>query len=230
LVENPHLAEAEQRLGAGTADTVAVVLHGRDQDADFIREHLLDRLPPLPVCFLVPEATGASWYPGRFMDPLETNEPWLSWTLERIGVLVADAVAGGVPASRVALVGFSQGACAILEYAARHPARYGAIIALTGGLIGPPGTTWRGGSLAGTPVYLGTSDVDGWVPLHRVQESATVLADRRADVQLTVFEGMGHEICDEEVAAVARLLGTLADRRDPSHEGGPGRVGSSIGG
>ena len=228
-MHNPHLAEAVQRLGAATADTVAVVLHGRDQDADFMREHLLDRLPALPVDFLVPKAAGASWYPGRFMDPLEINEPWLSWTLERIGALVAEAVAGGVPESRVALVGFSQGACAILEYAVRHPARYGAIIGLTGGLIGPPGTTWRGGSLAGTPVYLGTSDVDGWVPLPRVQESATVLADRCADVQLTVFEGMGHEICDEEVAAAARLLGTLADRRHPNHDAGPGRSGSAIG-
>jgi len=228
-VQNPHLAEAVQRLGVDTADAVAVVLHGRDQDADFMREHLVDRLPALPVSFLVPTAAGASWYPGRFMDPLETNEPWLSWTLERIGALVAEAVAGGVPESRVALVGFSQGACAILEYAARHPARYGAIIGLTGGLIGPPGTTWRGGSLAGTPVYLGTSDVDGWVPLPRVQESATVLADRCADVQLTVFEGMGHEICDEEVAAAARLLGTLAGGRHPNHDAGPGRSGSSIG-
>lgn len=36
--------------------------------------------------------------------------------------------------------GFSQGGCLALEYAARHACRYGAVIGLSAGLIGPQNT------------------------------------------------------------------------------------------
>lgn len=110
MTANPHLSRPVHRFGASSAVAVAVVVHGRAQDPAWMREHLLDRLPPLPVAYLVPEAADGSWYPARFMEPLAPNEPWLSWTLARIDTLVEEAVAGGVDRSRLALVGFSQGA------------------------------------------------------------------------------------------------------------------------
>ncbi|MCU1380856.1 MAG: putative hydrolase [Acidimicrobiales bacterium] len=195
------------RRGPASPAAGAVVVHGRDQSPEWMFEHLLDRLPELPLAYVVPEADGQSWYPGRFMEPSEANEPWLSWTMERISRLV-DALA--LPPERVALVGFSQGACSVLQYASDHPTRWGAIVGLTGGLVGPPGTSWDGPSLERTPVFLGTSDADEWVPLPRVQETAEAFRRRGAEVELAVYQGMGHEICEAEVAATARLLAVMA--------------------
>ena len=109
-------------------------------------------------------------------------------------------------AADVVLIGFSQGACLLAEYVARHPARYGGVAVLTGGLIGPPGTTWDGPSLESTPILLATSDVDEWVPIGRVEETRTVLTERGADVRWRVYTGMEHVVNDDEVALVAEML------------------------
>ena len=72
-------------------------------------------------------------------------------------------------------MGFSQGACLTLEFAARHAQRYAAVAGFSGGLIGPPGTPRDyPGAFDGTPVFLGCSDVDPHIPLERVHESAGV--------------------------------------------------------
>jgi predicted esterase len=204
---NAHLTTSVHRRGSAFLAAGAVVVHGRDQGPEWMIEQLLDRLPELPVVYVLPEAAGNSWYPGRFMEPVEANEPWLSWTLERIGELVDEL---GLPSERVALVGFSQGACSVLQYAALHPTRWGAVVGLTGGLVGPPGTSWDGPSLEHTPVFLGTSDVDELVPLSRVEETAEAFRRRGAEVEVAIYKGMGHEICDEEVNATARLLAIMA--------------------
>jgi predicted esterase len=107
--------------------------------------------------------------------PIESNEPWLTSALDAVGDVVQAAIAA-VPKSRILLGGFSQGACLALEFLVRAPARYGAVAGLSGGLIGPPGTVWpQTGSVDGTPVFLGCSDVDFHIPKERVVESADVL-------------------------------------------------------
>jgi predicted esterase len=111
----------------------------------------------------------------------------------------------------VALIGFSQGACLCLEFAARHPRRYGGVAGLSGALIGPPGSPRAaGGSLAGTPVYLGCSDRDAHIPLSSVEESAGVLAKMGARVTKSIFAGMGHTVNAEELAAVQGIVSGLA--------------------
>ena len=105
------------------------------------------------------------------------------------------------------LAGFSQGACLILEYAARHPARYAGVIGLSGGLIGPEGTAFNyPGSLAGTPVFLGVSDNDFHVPLARVQESAAAFERLGAQVTARLYPGVGHTIVSDELDFVRDLL------------------------
>ena len=113
----------------------------------------------------------------------------------------------GYPPERVALIGFSQGGCLALEYAARNAERYGAVAGLSAGLIGPPGTPRDyKGSLAGTPVFLGCSDVDGHIPLTRVHESRDVLGKLGAEVDERIYPRMGHTVNADEVAAVTALL------------------------
>ncbi len=205
---NAHLEQRVEHYGSplDVATAVAVVVHGRAQSPDWMREHLVDRLDAPGVAFVAPEAADNSWYPGGFLQDFDVNEPSLSWALERIDQLVGQLEAQGFGRERIALLGFSQGACLLAEYLSRHPARYGGVAVLTGGLIGPPGTTWDGGSLDGTPVLLGTSDIDDWVPLARTEESRDAFAARGAHVTMQVYEGMGHIINDDEIRLVTELL------------------------
>ena len=159
------------------------------------------------VHYVAPEAAGQTWYPYSFLSPIARNEPYLTSALNRISSLIEELRRDGVATERVALMGFSQGACLSLEYAARHAQRYAAIIGLSGGLIGPPGTPRNyAGSLEGTPVFLGCSDVDPHIPVERVHESAQVFAGLGAKVDERIYPGMGHMVNEDEIVAVRALL------------------------
>jgi len=145
------------------------------------------------------------------MDPLAANQPMLDHAVARLHALVTGLAADGFGTERVILLGFSQGACLVTEYAVRHAKRYGGIIAFTGGLIGPPGATWNfGGSFAGTPVFLGTSDVDEWVPESRVAETGKVMSALGARVTIEVYPGRDHSVSDAEVAHARDLIRNAA--------------------
>ncbi len=165
------------------------------------------------MAYLVPEATGHTWYPQRFIAPLAANEPWLGSALGVVGALVAQARAAGIPDARIAIGGFSQGACLALEFVARTPARYGAVLGFSGGLIGPPEAPRppgpAGRTLGGTPVFLGCGDQDGHIPLASVEASATILRGLDGAVDLRIYPGMGHTINQDEIAAARALLAGL---------------------
>lgn len=186
----PLLAEAQ---------VVLILVHGRGGSA----ADLLGLVPYLPttgVAVRAPEATGNSWYPQRFLAPLAQNEPWLSSALAVVDHHVNAALAAGVPAARLVLAGFSQGACLAAEYAARHPRRYGAVAALSGALIGPPDSpTPYQGDLAGAPVLLACAEADAHIPWARVAASATVLRALGADVTLQQFPGTAHTVFPDEL-------------------------------
>ncbi len=183
-----------------------ILVHGRGATAEDILG-LARELHRTDLAYLAPQATGRTWYPFSFLATLADNEPNLSSALAVLAALVAGLAGEGVAAERVAVVGFSQGACLALEFAARHPRRYAGVAGLTGGLIGPPGTPRDyPGSLAGTPVFLGAGDPDPHVPWERVEESAQVLARMGAEVIHRRYPGMGHTINHEELAAVRALL------------------------
>jgi predicted esterase len=155
----------------------------------------------------VPQAAGSTWYPQSFLVPIEQNEPGITSGLTVIARLIAAFGKDGIPANRVAIMGFSQGACLSLEYAARNARRYHAVVGFSGGVIGPPGTPRDyPGSLDGTPVFLGCSDVDPHIPLERVHETAGVFRTLQARVDERIYRGMGHTINSEELEAARALL------------------------
>ena len=159
------------------------------------------------VAYLAPQASGNTWYPLSFLSPIPRNEPGITSGLGVLARLVAELDAEGVAADRVGLVGFSQGACLSLEFAARQARRYAGVAGLSGGLIGPPGTPRNyPGSMAGTPVFLGCSDIDPHIPLERVQESAAVFRQLAADVDARIYPQMGHTIAGDEIEAVRKMF------------------------
>jgi predicted esterase len=182
-----------------------VLVHGRGATA----ESILTLAPELDgdFAFAAPQAPGNTWYPESFLAPLDRNEPWLSASLQILQGAVEELEHRGFPKRRIALVGFSQGACLMLEFAARKAARYGALVAWSGGLIGPPGTRrdYPGG-FERTPAFLGCSDRDPHVPAWRVEETAEVLRRMGAEVDLRIYPGLGHTVNGDELAAARVLL------------------------
>jgi predicted esterase len=205
---DPHAGQPILSAGPPpeSAARTLVLVHGRGASAEGILA-LSEELQVEGLAALAPQAQGQSWYPHSFLAPLGANQPYLDSALRRLESIVAGLLARGVPGERIALLGFSQGACLTLEFAARHPRRYGAVMGLTGGLIGPPGTP-RGypGSLGGTPVFLGTSDPDPHVPFERVRETGAVLERMGAEVELRRYPGMPHTINADELDACRALL------------------------
>jgi phospholipase/carboxylesterase len=205
---DPHVNQPVLTAGPKPekADGSILLMHGRGADAKSILS-LYDELVVENFAALAPQAAGNTWYPHSFLAPLDANQPYLDSALGRLDSIVADLLSRGISSERIVLLGFSQGACLTSEFVARHPRRYGAVIALTGGLIGPPGTPRNyPGSLAGTPVFLGTSDPDPHVPFERVKETEAVLSRMGAKVELRRYPGMPHTINDDELDVCRNLL------------------------
>jgi predicted esterase len=211
------LHEGQPVLRGGTAITNAraamILIHGRGATAEDIYALGEEVAADLSgVALLAPQAAGNAWYPQRFLAPLAQNEPYLTSALGVMGRLIAELNQAGLGTANIALVGFSQGACLSLEFAARHAQRYGAVVGLSGAVIGPPGHPRDlEGSLAGTPVYLGCSDRDGHIPVGSVEETAGVMERLGGKVAKNIFPGMGHTINAEEVAAVRDLMRALSE-------------------
>lgn len=194
-----------------TARAAMIMLHGRGASAQDILSLTWEFQQPGFV-YLAPQAANATWYPNRFTAPLASNEPWLSSALKVIGELVAQITAAGIPPERVMLLGFSQGACLTLEYAARNAQRYGGLVGYSGGLIGPDDTPREyTGLFASTPVFLGCSDVDFHIPKERVLESADVFRRMGADVTTRLYPHLGHTINEDEIQFVRGMMASLAE-------------------
>jgi phospholipase/carboxylesterase len=188
------------------AKAAVVMLHGRGASAQSMLS-LADAFAQPDIAYLAPEAPGSTWYPYSFMAPFAQNEPALSRALSIVGSTVDCLGEQRFAPQRVVLLGFSQGGCLALEYVARHARRYGGIVGLSAGLIGPAGTPRNyPGSLSGTPVFIGCSDVDAHIPLARVHETTQVLRRLGGDVTERIYPGMGHTINDDEVRQVRRML------------------------
>jgi predicted esterase len=208
---DPHGGQPVLFAGApiGEAKGAMILVHGRGADARDILG-LAEYFGRPDLAYMAPEAAGHTWYPNRFLVPVEQNEPYLSSALGVFATLVADIGKGGIRAERVFLLGFSQGACLSLEFAARNPRRYGGVIALSGGLIGANVKADNySGSLAGTPVFLGCSDVDPHIPLARVKESSAVMAALGATVTERIYPGMGHTVTGDEVEEIQKVLAAV---------------------
>jgi predicted esterase len=205
---DPHAGQPVLRDGPSPEDArlVAILLHGRGASAADILG-LAQQFTATNIAYLAPQASESTWYPYSFLAPLSDNEPWLGSALRLVADLVEAVGRRVVPAQRIAILGFSQGACLALEFAARHARRYAGVIAFTGGLIGPPATDRSdAGDFEGTPIFIGSSDVDPHVPLARVQESHAMLSRMGAEVDERIYPGMGHTINADELEAADALL------------------------
>src|SRR6202158_3188045 len=203
----PHqgmpVVEAGEPLAQARA--AMILLHGRGATAKDIMTVAAELIHP-GFAYLAPQAEGNAWYPYPFTAPLEQNEPYLSAALGVIETLLAKVVAT-IPAQRVILLGFSQGACLPLEFAARNARRSGGVGGLSGGLVGPPGTPRNSpGDFAGTPVFLGCSDIDPHIPKERVIETAEVFMHMGAKVTMPLYPEMGHTVSQEEIDSVREIV------------------------
>jgi phospholipase/carboxylesterase len=189
-----------------------VMVHGRGATAESILELAFELNQP-GFAYLAPQAAQNTWYPNSFLAPIPSNEPWLSSALALLASVLEQVQAGGMPLERTILLGFSQGACLALEFAARHAQRYGGIACLSGGLIGPDGTPRDySGSFTGTPVFLGCSDRDFHIPKERVEQSAEVLQQMGADVTMRLYPRMGHMVNQDEINFVSSMMTTISSR------------------
>jgi phospholipase/carboxylesterase len=211
-IDGPHQGQPVLTAGEPLARARAalLMLHGRGASAEDILS-LAGELAQPGFTYLAPQAAGYSWYPNSFLAPLASNEPYLSSALALVDTVLAQIAAAGIPLERTMLLGFSQGACLGLEYVARHARRYGGVVGWSGGVIGPDGTPRDyQGTLAGTPVFLGCSDVDPHVPKARVDLSAEVLRGLGGDVTERIYPYMGHTVNADEIALARGLMASLS--------------------
>jgi predicted esterase len=191
-----------------SARAAMVLVHGRGATAEDIMTIASEVQRP-GWAYLAPQAADNQWYPNRFTAPLESNEPYLTAALDTVTRIV-ERVQTRVPAQRLILLGFSQGACLALEWAARNARRYGAVVGLSGGLIGPDGTPRDyPGSFEDTPVFLGCSDVDPHIPMSRVVETGEVMKKMGAEVAVRFYPGMGHLVGIEELETIRALADAI---------------------
>jgi len=211
-MDDPH---GNQPVLAGgraldSAKAAVILVHGRGASARDILG-LADELNQPELAYLAPEAAGHTWYPYSFLSPIPQNQPWLNSALDFLGRVVGRAVAAGIPKHKVAIIGFSQGACLATEFVARNATRYGGLVAFTGGLIGPRGSKFTyPGELSKTPCFFGAGDPDPHVPWERVQESASVLSALGGAITLRRYPGMPHTINQDEIEQAKQLLSKLA--------------------
>lgn len=188
------------------AEKVLIMVHGRGGSAEDILS-LQGSLNVSTFALLAPQAPDNTWYPHSFLMPRAENEPALSRSLKQLAELVDYLENEGFSKSQIYFLGFSQGACLVLDYSASNAARYGGVVAFTGGVIGEQldHRNYRG-NFDGTPVFIGSSDPDFHVPVSRVKETTTLLEEMGARVTEIIYHQMGHTITSEEIAQVNKLI------------------------
>ena len=210
-VSDYHSGQTTLMMGPAIEDARAgvILLHGRNASASNMLT-LAQELQAPDVVFMAPQARSGAWYPQSFLSPIELNEPWLTSALEAITRTLDELNAGGLALEKVAILGFSQGACLGIEYAARNPRRYGGVMVLSGGLIGDQVERERySGSFEGTPVYFGLSSHDPFIPLKRARESAEVVEALQGVVTFKPFAEPGHSVTAEEIIDIQAMVDSL---------------------
>lgn len=207
----PHQGKPVAKAGVSPdeADAAMILVHGRGASAQSILM-FADEFEQDNIHYRAIQADRHTWYPNSFLAPKEQNEPGISSGLQAIYDQIADLNESGIPTDRIVLLGFSQGACLASEFTARHPKRYGGLVALSGGLIGPEVDAQNyTGSFKGTPVFMGCSDRDPHIPQERVHQTAEILASLDADVTKKIYPNMGHTVNEDEIRHVRQMLDNL---------------------
>ncbi len=208
---HPHYGQPVTFTGTPlpNATSAMIMIHGRGGDALDILA-MASHFTASNVAYFAPQAQNFTWYPNRFIMPRASNEPYLSSALKIITDLVTHITEGGISADKILFVGFSQGACLASEFVARNPKRYGALFALSGGLIGAEGElTGYIGSLSKTPVFLGCSDIDDHIPVGRIHESEKIFTEMDATVTKRIYPNMGHIVNQDELDFIKEVMSAV---------------------
>ena len=211
MSNNPHQSQRVYTTGQPLAEakTAMILVHGRGATAPSILE-LSGVLSRPDMAYLAPQAQGNTWYPYSFLAPIPQNEPGITSGLQAVADVVAQVEATGIPTDKIILGGFSQGACLASEFVARNPKRYGGLLVFSGGVIGPLGMARHdSGSLEGTPVFIGCSDVDFHIPVERVEETAVLLTQLGGKVNKKIYPGMDHTIIQDEIDEAMKIVGAV---------------------
>ena len=204
----PHQTQPVYSAGAtlDAASAALILLHGRGATADDILS-LSTYLDYPQLAYLAPQAEGYTWYPNRFILPVEQNEPYLSAALSKIDTIVKEVEAHNIPIEKIFIGGFSQGACLASEYVIRNPRRYGGLLIFSGGYIGPLDIERQPiGDLNGMPAFLGCSDMDPHIPLQRVKETTALLEAMGAKVTEKIYPRLGHTIVEDEIELARQVI------------------------
>jgi len=207
----PHAGQPVLQAGTplATAHAAMLLVHGRGASAADIMTVGQELMHP-DFAYLAPQAAGNAWYPNPFTARIESNEPYFSSAISVLEDVLA-RITEHVPHERVILVGFSQGACLALEFAARHAQRFGGVVGFSGGLIGPDGTPRDyPGSFQGTPIFIGCSDVDPHIAKARVLEAGDVLKRMGAAVTVKLYPNMAHTVNADELHSAAQIVEAVA--------------------
>jgi phospholipase/carboxylesterase len=196
----------QRGLPLAQAKQVLILLHGRGATA----ESILALAPYLNLddfALYAPQAPQRTWYPFGFMASDQGNLSSLNSSIQQVSLLFEFLVKEGIKPEQIYILGFSQGACLSLEFAALHAQKLGGVVAFTGGLIGEKLQEEKySGDFKGTPIHISGSARDMHVPAKRMQDSAQLLQQMGASVSLSFFEDELHTIRPEELVQVNQTI------------------------
>lgn len=214
--DGPHQQSKIHEFGASLSKAKAaiIMIHVRGASAKGMFS-LADQFAQPDFYYAAPQAQNHTWYPyNAFLEPIEKNQPGLSSGLQLIHDLLDSITQEGIPTEKIILLGFSQGACLATEFAARHPQKLGGVVAFSGGLIGPTISLENySGSMDKTPLFIGCSDNDPYVPNERLDITSQVFEKLNANVNKQIYKGMGHTINDEEIKEVRGMMADILNKR-----------------
>jgi phospholipase/carboxylesterase len=195
---------------------MVMFLHGYGADGgdllglgDVLAPHLPDTM------FLAPDAPepcignpfGRQWFPIPWLDGSSEAEAAAGLAASSddltafIDARLADA---GLPASALALFGFSQGAMMALHVAPRRAEPVAAVIACSGRLLVPDRLAAE--ARVRPPVLLMHGDVDPVVPFADMNTAGTALAAAGFETYAHVMRGTAHNIAPDGLSATLEFL------------------------
>lgn len=200
----------------GEALVHCIFIHGRTQSPEDMQEQAIARLKTTGVAYILPRATGNSWYDARATDCLtDVTRRQLGDSVAHIRSLVAEAARSTRRQVPLVIAGFSQGACLAIEYAMQHGPWTGTMINFTGCRVGTTSCQRPFADLDCMPVYLTGSDKDSWISTDAFSAAAEALARARARLRCEIFPDRGHEISAPEIAAMDLILSDITRRERP---------------
>ncbi len=224
LLDGPRL-----NARSGAAKALVVFLHGYGADGNDLIEIGRAWQELLPdAAFVSPHAPrpcgqapmGREWFPLTFRDP---NERWTGVNAAAPvldGFLDAELARHKLPASALALVGFSQGTMMSLHVGLRRAVQPAAIVGYSGMLVTPNAESemaaFAGAIRARPPVLLIHGDRDELIPVEALFMAAQGLAALEVPTEWHISGGVGHGIDQEGLRQggefLARRLKSLRSR------------------